>query len=119
MGTGAVGGFFGAKLAMASHDVIFIARGNRLEAMRRHGLIINSSQGDLHVRTPCFVGAPAEARVVDLVLFCALESRKPLEYEAFNGIVVKLLRAAGMAAPVNQVFYGALKYLDQEIRGTA
>jgi 2-dehydropantoate 2-reductase len=48
-----------------------------------------------------------------------LEARKPLEYEAFNGIVVKLLRQAGKDAPVNQVFYGTLEYLDKKIRGEA
>jgi 2-dehydropantoate 2-reductase len=45
-----------------------------------------------------------------------LEANKPLEYEAFNGIVVDLLRRAGKEAPTNRVFYGALKYLDQRIR---
>jgi 2-dehydropantoate 2-reductase len=45
-----------------------------------------------------------------------LEAGKPLEYEAFNGVVVKLLREAGKDAPVNRVFYGALKYLDKKIR---
>jgi ketopantoate reductase len=44
------------------------------------------------------------------------ECGKPLEYEAFNGIVVELLRRAGKEAPTNQVFYGALKYLDKKIR---
>jgi 2-dehydropantoate 2-reductase len=44
------------------------------------------------------------------------EAGKPLEYEAFNGIVVELLRRAGKEAPTNQVFYGALKYLDKKIR---
>ena len=48
-----------------------------------------------------------------------LEARKPLEYEAFNGIVVKLLETDGKAAPVNQTFYAALKFLDQRIRGEA
>jgi 2-dehydropantoate 2-reductase len=48
-----------------------------------------------------------------------LEARKPLEYEAFNGVVVKLLRHAGKEAPVNQVFYGTLDYLDKIIRGEA
>ncbi|MDH3443677.1 MAG: hypothetical protein OEN50_07130, partial [Deltaproteobacteria bacterium] len=45
-----------------------------------------------------------------------LEARKPLEYEAFNGIVVKLMREASKDAPINQVFYGALRYLDKKIR---
>jgi ketopantoate reductase len=48
-----------------------------------------------------------------------LESRKPLEYEAFNGTVVKMLNNAGKDAPVNRVFYGALKYLDYKIRQEA
>jgi 2-dehydropantoate 2-reductase len=48
-----------------------------------------------------------------------LEARKPLEYEAFNGVVVKQLRQAGNEAPVNQVFYGTLEYLDKKIRGEA
>ena len=48
-----------------------------------------------------------------------LEAGKPLEYEAFNGIVVKLLRQAGNDAPVNQVFYGTLEYLDKRIRHEA
>jgi 2-dehydropantoate 2-reductase len=48
-----------------------------------------------------------------------LEAAKPLEYEAFNGVVVKLLRQAGKEAPVNQVFYGTLEYLDKKIRGEA
>jgi 2-dehydropantoate 2-reductase len=45
-----------------------------------------------------------------------LEAGKPLEYEAFNGIVVELIRQTGKKAPTNQVFYGALKYLDKKIR---
>lgn len=45
-----------------------------------------------------------------------LEAGKPLEHEAFNGIVVNLLRRAGKQAPINQIFYGALKYLDRKIR---
>ncbi|HEX9272413.1 MAG TPA: ketopantoate reductase C-terminal domain-containing protein, partial [Candidatus Binatia bacterium] len=45
-----------------------------------------------------------------------LEAGKPLEYEAFNGIVVELLRQTGKKAPTNQVLYGALKYLDKKIR---
>jgi 2-dehydropantoate 2-reductase len=45
------------------------------------------------------------------------EARKPLEYDAFNGVVVNLLASRGKAAPVNQVFYAALQQLDKQIRG--
>lgn len=38
MGAGGVGGYFGAHLAQAGHDVVFVARGPHLQAMRRSGL---------------------------------------------------------------------------------
>ena len=38
MGTGGLGGYFGGFLARASHDVIFIARGSHLQAIREKGL---------------------------------------------------------------------------------
>lgn len=70
MGTGAVGGYFGAKLAAAGHDVAFVARGAHLDAMRKSGLRIDSAEGPLQVRHSMFIDNPAEAGVVDLVLFC-------------------------------------------------
>ena len=42
MGSGAVGGYYGAVLAKAGHDVLFIARGEHAEAMELNGLTINS-----------------------------------------------------------------------------
>ncbi|MEO5898315.1 MAG: 2-dehydropantoate 2-reductase [Vicinamibacterales bacterium] len=42
LGSGAVGGYYGAKLAHAGHEVTFIARGAHLEAIRRNGLSIKS-----------------------------------------------------------------------------
>lgn len=46
MGSGAVGGYFGARLAAAGENVAFIARGAHLEAMRRDGLCVKSVGGD-------------------------------------------------------------------------
>ena len=70
MGAGAVGGYFGAKLASAAHEVTFIARGAHLEAMRSRGLTVESSQRDLHIRDSQFISDPNEAGAVDLILFC-------------------------------------------------
>ncbi len=69
MGSGAVGGYFGAKLAAAGHEVIFVARGAHLAALKQHGLYIESFQGNLHIRSALFTDEPP-AGVVDLVLFC-------------------------------------------------
>ena len=48
-----------------------------------------------------------------------LEARKPLEYEAFNGIVIRVLRQAGQTAPINQTFYALLQHLDRKSREEA
>lgn len=51
LGSGAVGGYYGAKLARAGHDVTFIARGAHLAAIRERGLQIRSPMvGDFVVR---------------------------------------------------------------------
>ena len=53
LGSGAVGGFYGAKLARAGHDVTFIARGAHLQAIRGRGLQVRSPVlGDFTVRAP-------------------------------------------------------------------
>jgi len=53
LGSGAVGGYYGARLARAGHDVTFIARGEHLEAIRARGLEIRSPVlGDFTVRAP-------------------------------------------------------------------
>jgi 2-dehydropantoate 2-reductase len=68
MGAGGVGGYFGARLQQAGHDVTFFARGRHLEAIRSGGLRIESPHGDalLKVRV---LEDPREAGVVDVVLF--------------------------------------------------
>ena len=70
MGTGAVGGYFGAKLAAAGHEVIFIARGAHLAALKQFGLYVESFRGNLRIRSALFTDDPAEGGTVDLVLFC-------------------------------------------------
>lgn len=69
MAAGAVGGYFGARLAAAGHDVFFIARGAHLAAIRAHGLTIESTLGDLRLDKPNVTDDPKEVGPVDIVLF--------------------------------------------------
>lgn len=69
MGTGGVGGFFGAKLALAGHDVTFIARGAHLEAIRRDGLRVATDEGELHVAEAVATDDPGSIAPVEAVLF--------------------------------------------------
>ena len=68
LGSGAVGGYYGALLARAGHDVTFIARGAHLDAIRSQGLRVRGPLGDWLIRA----GAEhdtAGVGQVDLVLF--------------------------------------------------
>ncbi|WP_137939176.1 2-dehydropantoate 2-reductase [Chitinivorax sp. B] len=69
MGSGGVGGYFGARLAAAGHDVHFIARGTHLQAMQQQGLHIHSNVGDLHLPHPQVTADPASIGAVDVVFF--------------------------------------------------
>jgi 2-dehydropantoate 2-reductase len=69
MAAGAVGGYFGARMAAAGHDVAFIARGANREAMRRDGLKIESALGDLHLKDVNVTDDPKQIGPVDVVLF--------------------------------------------------
>ncbi len=54
VGAGGVGGYFGGRLALAGHEVTFIARGTHLEAIRRSGLRVDSIDRN-------FIISPAQA----------------------------------------------------------
>jgi 2-dehydropantoate 2-reductase len=86
MAAGAVGGYFGARLAAAGHDVSFIARGANLAALRKDGLKVDSVHGDLHLKSVNATDNPADVGPVDIVLFAvklwdtekAAEQARPL-----------------------------------------
>jgi 2-dehydropantoate 2-reductase len=68
MGTGGVGGYFGARLQQAGHSVAFIARGRHLTALQRDGLSLKSPLGDAVLKVKA-VEKPADAGTVDVVVF--------------------------------------------------
>jgi 2-dehydropantoate 2-reductase len=67
-GAGGVGGYFGGRLALAGEDVVFIARGPHLQAMRAHGLRVESPKGNFTVSSVQATDDPAQAGPVDVVL---------------------------------------------------
>src|ERR1700688_1657023 len=69
MAAGAVGGYFGARMAAAGDDVFFIARGANLAAIKKNGLKIESVHGNVHLPKPNVTDDPATVGPVDIVLF--------------------------------------------------
>jgi 2-dehydropantoate 2-reductase len=67
-GTGGVGGYFGARLAQAGEEVVFIARGKHLRAIRENGLRLESILGDFSIQPAKASDDPAAFGMVDLVL---------------------------------------------------
>jgi 2-dehydropantoate 2-reductase len=70
VGTGGVGGGFGAALAKAGADVTFIARGAHLAAMQKEGLKVQGGRGETHLVPTHATDDPASIGKVDVVLFC-------------------------------------------------
>src|SRR3954466_7942166 len=88
MGSGGVGGYFGARLAAAGEDVRFVARGAHLQAMLRDGLKVDSTLGPLTIKPVRAAADPRElgGGGLDLVMIAvklwstdeAIEAVKPL-----------------------------------------
>ncbi|WP_437278238.1 2-dehydropantoate 2-reductase [Sorangium sp. So ce375] len=96
VGAGAVGGYFGARLALAGEDVTFVARGAHADVMRARGLIVRTPSGEL--RTP-------PLRVVELdrargPFDLALIAVKSPSLAAVSAKLPGLLASDGLAAPL-------------------
>ena len=109
MGAGGVGGYFGARLAQAGHDVAFVARGRHLAAMRERGLAVRSALGDVHLPRPAATDDPAALAPVDIVLFAvklwdteiAAEAIRPLV--AHGGVVVPFQNGVGSVERIGAI----------------
>ena len=69
MGSGAVGTYFGSMLSNAGLDVVLIARGEHLEALKSSGASVKSSWGNFVIPIKA-TDSPQSVGEVDLVLFC-------------------------------------------------
>jgi 2-dehydropantoate 2-reductase len=103
VGAGGVGGYFGGRLAQAGEDVVFIARGEHLRAMRGNGLRVDSIDGDFRVDRVVATDDPATVGEVDYILVAvktwqlpdAIETMRPMVGNSTS--IVPLLN--GVEAP--------------------
>lgn len=74
-GLGGVGGYFGGKLAKKyaatrEHDVIFVARGEHLTAIKNNGLKLITTEGEFRVKPTTATDKPLEIGLLDIIVFC-------------------------------------------------
>ncbi|HYZ23530.1 MAG TPA: 2-dehydropantoate 2-reductase N-terminal domain-containing protein, partial [Rhodopila sp.] len=70
IGTGGVGGAFGAAMAKSGAEVTFVARGAHLAAIRQNGLRIEGGRGETLIKPAQATDDPPSIGPVDYVLFC-------------------------------------------------
>lgn len=96
VGSGGVGGYFGGRLAASGADVTFVARGAHLDALRAHGLRINSPNGDIHVPAVNVIDDPRTIGPADVVLFAV----KLYDMESALGLLPPLLHPGTVVVPL-------------------
>ncbi len=95
IGTGGVGGYFGGRLALAGHEVTFVARGRHLVALRERGLVLESAAGNACVTQAAFTDDPAGIAACDVVMFCV----KLWDVEPTAFAIAPLLAKGGVVIP--------------------
>lgn len=70
IGTGAVGGYFGAKLVKAGLDVTFIGSKSSVEIIKKVGFSIKSPYGDIKIKNPNIYYGFENIKDVDVILLC-------------------------------------------------
>ena len=69
IGAGGIGAIYGASLAKAGAEVVFVARGAHLEAMRANGLKVEGDRGEIVIRPVQATDRIDRIGTVDYVLF--------------------------------------------------
>jgi 2-dehydropantoate 2-reductase len=75
IGAGAVGGTIGGRLFGAGHDVVLVARGDHLAAIRDRGLVLHTSDGVATLPVPAVPGPDELTLTDDDVLVSAVKSQ--------------------------------------------
>jgi 2-dehydropantoate 2-reductase len=103
-GAGAIGGYFGARLAAAGRDVTFLVRGARAERLRADGLQIAGQDRDFTLRDPKLVSAAGIAGPYDVILLA-------VKAFALDGALDDLAAAVGPETMIVPVLNG-MRHLD-------
>lgn len=111
IGSGAIGGYFGAKMHKAGYEVSFLARGRTLQVMRERGLQVRSILGDFSVHPLIATDKIEEIGKVDLVFMTV----KSAQVKALAKQMLPLLHAESVVIPLQNgvmAYEELTEYLD-------
>ncbi|MFI5806431.1 ketopantoate reductase family protein [Streptomyces sp. NPDC051561] len=101
IGAGAIGGVVGGQLAESGHEVVLVARGAQLAALRETGLRLTTPEGTRPLRLPCAAGPEEVDLRPDDVLLLAVKSQDSVAaLDAWSGRPVAGGGTAGEMLPV-------------------
>ncbi|MDP4267457.1 MAG: 2-dehydropantoate 2-reductase [Bacteroidota bacterium] len=103
IGSGGVGGYFGGRLALAGNDVIFVARGEHLKAIKEKGLKVKSTLGNFLIHPANATNEISKIGTADLIIF----SVKAFQVK---GIVKELKPVIGKETTILPLENGLLTY---------
>jgi len=126
LGAGAVGCYFGALLARAGHDVLFIGRPAHVEAITQRGLVLETREGRFTIPAKAAVDT-RDVAPPDLVLVCVKSADTEAAGQALLGhlspatALVSLQNgvdnAERLAAVIGQPVLSAVVYVGAEMAG--
>ncbi|OFX87153.1 MAG: 2-dehydropantoate 2-reductase [Bacteroidetes bacterium GWF2_33_16] len=96
IGTGGVGGYFGARLASSGNQVTFIARGKHLEAIKKNGLLIKSIKGDITINPAVASDKLNDIADCELIIF----GTKAYQIKDIAKVLAKCLNKNAMILPL-------------------
>lgn len=96
IGTGGVGGYFGAKLAKCGYDVSFLARGAHLDAMNKNGLHVKSIDGNFSIQNVKAYANITSMEPADLILVCV----KAWQVKEIRADLVHILKPDSTVIPL-------------------
>jgi len=114
IGIGGVGGYYGGLLAKQYSDdenveIVFIARGDHLEQIKKNGLNLITEKGTFTARPHLAIDTPSGCGIFDCVIFCvktySLEESAKLLWPSIdeNTVVISLLNGVDNADRLSAV----------------
>ena len=103
IGTGAIGGYYGARLAQSGQEVHFLLH-NDYDYVKEHGLQVDSCNGSFHLDNPYIYNKTSDMPACQVVLVCLKSINNHLLKELLPPLVILIQNGIGVEEDVQKMF---------------